>query len=195
MTPTDTTPAEALSEREAFEKWHFEQYGLAYNPYEIQHAGRYHGWQARGAYESARPTPQPEADKLREACEVCDGQGWYFDHMAKIRCWKCKGAEQKAESDAGPEAVLPYDVKAGSTIFRKGMKLQTLIDAANRWHAEASKSFLAGVDVEEAKEALSFAGEASTATVAAPEAATAPTPAPAPEAVEKLRNKDEGESA
>lgn len=32
---------------------------------------------------------------------------------------------------------LPCDVKVGHIVFKKGVSLCTLVDAANRWHAEA----------------------------------------------------------
>lgn len=92
---TDTTPAEAISEREAFEKWCNEQPapnfslmpwprglrrddGLYDGPvlidgeyYAPQTQSAWKGWQARGEYERTRPTPQPDAvEKIREALEV-----------------------------------------------------------------------------------------------------------------------------
>ena len=69
MTPTDP-PTEALSEREAFEKWYGENVSCAFAE---QHEGIYHSahavfgsdvkaaWDARGEYERTRPTPKPDA--------------------------------------------------------------------------------------------------------------------------------------
>ncbi|WP_152051792.1 hypothetical protein [Tautonia marina] len=57
MTPTNTTPAEALSEREAFEKW-MKKRGT---PLFLEHPQAYDAWCGRGEYERTRPAPQPDA--------------------------------------------------------------------------------------------------------------------------------------
>jgi len=53
------------------------------------------------------------------------------------------------------EYKLPFDVKIGPIRFGKGVKLQTLIDAATRWHKAASDAAMVGINVEEARAALS----------------------------------------
>lgn len=52
------------------------------------------------------------------------------------------------------DVLLPCDVHVGPIKFGKGVKLQTLVDAATRWHKQASEAAMAGVDVEAARAAL-----------------------------------------
>lgn len=78
--PCPTQPAEALSEREAFEQMAAtEGYDISrwkglgcrdarYNNDTTQTAWEW--FQAGREYERTRPTPQPDADKLREASEI-----------------------------------------------------------------------------------------------------------------------------
>lgn len=52
------------------------------------------------------------------------------------------------------EDTLPKDVHIGSVMFKKGVKLDTLIDAATRWHKMASDASLVDIDVKAALSAL-----------------------------------------
>lgn len=63
MTTKDTTPAEALSEREAFDKWIAKYVGRECNSEKCVYvwADMLAAWQARGEYERTRPTAQNDA--------------------------------------------------------------------------------------------------------------------------------------
>jgi hypothetical protein len=48
------------------------------------------------------------------------------------------------------EARLPYDVKVGGTTFRKGVALETFIEAARHWHRHAFPEGYALTDEQKA---------------------------------------------
>lgn len=50
--------------------------------------------------------------------------------------------------------TLPKDVHIGAAVFKKGVKLDTLINAATRWHKMASDASLVDIDVKAALAAL-----------------------------------------
>lgn len=83
-----------------------------------------------------------EAEKLRKELHYPD----CWDTVAyptlfhaiyeQIGCGTCgTGTPQKREIG---EEVLQRDIKIGATVFRKGIKLNTLINAAERWNKMAS---------------------------------------------------------
>ena len=44
------------------------------------------------------------------------------------------------ETDNG-WAILPYEIRIGRSVFGQGVKLDTLVNAATRWHNSASRVF------------------------------------------------------
>ena len=49
------------------------------------------------------------------------------------------------------EAVLPYEVDVGGVKFGKGVKLQTLVNAAARWKKDAGEALFPGLATEKMK--------------------------------------------
>jgi hypothetical protein len=93
-----------------------------------------------------------------ERCPTCgDAVASIFDHVD--RDGDCSDAEQKPEGGALKresisDGTLPKDVHIGAVVFKKGVKLDILINAARRWYTYAQTQASAGMDVEAMRNAL-----------------------------------------
>jgi hypothetical protein len=96
-------------------------------------------------FQTVQPVDMSEVERVAKALCAFDGEDPMHQHATTGRYyWVAYADEAKIaigamKRESGEEvAVLPYTVNIGATTFRKGVKLATVIEAANRWYQTAS---------------------------------------------------------
>ena len=80
-------------------------------------------------------------------------QNAYFQQADQaIAAYRAHDEQPVELADAGTK--LPFDIKIGGVVFRKGISVSTLVNAAERWQKMAGLRMLEGVNIPEAIEAL-----------------------------------------
>lgn len=86
----------------------------------------------------------------RHICDypICSERG--SGHPLACNCRSASAPPRAAKTDTVAimdplDTPLPCDVKCGSVVFRKGVKLRVLADAAERWRAAAAPHEIAKI--------------------------------------------------